>query len=80
MPDGETKKSYFTGQLRFVQSGDRVVNPPTTPQTEPELPMDLEVVEVVGNEVHVPSHKRAHEFIKSYKVKTTTWEDFQTRG
>ena len=77
MPDGETKKSYFTGQLRFVQSGNNAVNPPTTPQTEPELPMDLGVVEVVGNEIHVPSHKRAHEFIKSYKIKTTTWEHFQ---
>ena len=78
MPDG-SKENFFTGQLRFIQSGDvegeekeaTSENPPQTPQ------LDLEVEEVVVGKDYVPPQERAHQFIKSYKVKTTTWEDFQ---
>ena len=76
MPDG-SKENFFTGQLRFIQSGDvgeeklTSENPPQTPQ------LDLEVEEVVVVQDYIPPQERAHQFIKSYKVKTTTWEDFQ---
>ncbi len=78
MPDG-SKEDFFTGQLRFIQSGDvegeekeaTSENPPQTPQ------LDLEVEKVVVDQDYIPPQERAHQFIKSYKVKTTTWEDFQ---
>ena len=76
MPDG-SKENFFTGQLRFIQSGD-VEEENLTSDNSPQTPqLDLEVEEVVVGKDYVPPQERAHQFIKSYKVKTTTWEDFQ---
>ncbi|KST62250.1 hypothetical protein [Mastigocoleus testarum] len=80
MPDGENKE-YFTGQLRFVQSADVgggeeqiSLNSPTTPQTDPELPLELGDVGVV--EPIVPAQERANNFKTGFNKKTT-WEDFR---
>ena len=39
MPDGETRKNFFTGQLRFVQSGTDDIQ---TPQADSQLTLDIE--------------------------------------
>ena len=73
MPDGETKKSYFTGQLRFVQSGDNVEDTEQVVSvSSPEIPKVLgEGVEEV-----VPAQQRANHFKTGFNKKTT-WEDFR---
>ena len=77
MPDG-SKEDFFTGQLRFIQSGYVEEEKEATSENPPQTPqLDLEVEEVVVGKDYIPPQERAHQFIKSYKVKTTTWEDFQ---